>query len=561
MADSYQDLHVLIDRIITTFGRLDPHGNGLMKREDFFGVFRRLDQMRGGAVDDLEMAMHCSGLCNKADGMINYINAIRSLFSSSTDYGSTQIALDLLENMLCAEGHEMKLEIPAQCASHTLACRKCDIMCHHECAVWICHSCDHTVCAGCVGDDQPHKKPELKREVSLQRERSCRRTSSNFKEILACSGQSSAYCSQSSDKEDKKHEEPTQDRSSTRVFMSCQQTPFVQQEMKRWLGAPAAEAGAHIRASIMPFNLKTQADGSMSYSMVDGTIGYDVPCYGGIPCAAVDLFGGPELTSLSKSMGIKIPASVLDKFVQGKVHKVKKLVEVARDLPECTEVDRKAADRLDGFLDAFAALTEVTCSAAWNDFVRPHVCVDDWAQKLHFDHLLSCFGFEPSFASTLRGHTVSNVVPKTGEVETATLEQYSLRWLGKMLNAYRPKGCMTDVVNLVFAMMSLGDAGQASSFSESHIIQTLKDFSQLLSQGDTSSLWVPTHFVHDAEGDDMLCWLLLQHITHSRMQVLIQLPCDQQVDAVAVKLGSMEHSTAIRDQESRNTRAILDYHK
>jgi len=133
-------------------------------------------------------------------------------------------------------------------------------------------------------------------------------------------------------------------------------------------------------------------------------------------------------------------------------------------------MDRTAADRLEGFLDAFACLKEIPSSAAWKDFVSHHVVRDDWEQRLHFDHLLSCFGFEDSFARTLRQQTVESIEPKTQEVETACLEQYSLRWLGKMLNAYRPKGVLTDVVNLVFAMMSLGASGEASFFSEFYIV-------------------------------------------------------------------------------------------
>merc|ERR1712087_335083 len=112
-------------------------------------------------------------------------------------------------------------------------------------------------------------------------------------------------------------------------------------------------------------------------------------------------------------------------------------------------------------------------------------------------------------------------------------------------------------------MMSRGAAGEASSYSESYIIKTLKEFSNILSEGNTDSLWIPTHLVHDAESDDMLCWLLLEHILRVRglyVKVLIQLPSDEHVNEIARKLAGMPHTNVIRDVDSQNVKAIQDYH-
>ena len=63
--------------------------------------------------------------------------------------------------------------------------------------------------------------------------------------------------------------------------------------------------------------------------------------------------------------------------------------------------------------------------------------------------------------------------------------------------------------------------------AESEIARKLTEVVTKVNKGDLSGLWVPTHIVHDSESDDLLCWLLLEHIHKklgSDLQVLVQFP-------------------------------------
>merc|ERR550537_1389576 len=101
---------------------------------------------------------------------------------------------------------------------------------------------------------------------------------------------------------------------------------------------------------------------------------------------------------------------------------------------------------------------------------------------------------------------------KNGEEETTTYEQFGLRWLAKALTGFKPDGCLTDVVNLIYAMM--GDPPEKDQ-TEQDVMRTLEDFKKRLASNGRSGfqdLWIPDKLVHDAESDDMLVWLLLRHV-------------------------------------------------
>ena len=151
-----------------------------------------------------------------------------------------------------------------------------------------------------------------------------------------------------------------------------------------------------------------------------------------------------------------------------------------------------------------------------------------WESRLHFDHVLQNFGFDDDAAKRLRGTKHTETDPKSGEETTQDLETFSFRWLGKAFSGYSVKGCLTDVVNLLFAMAELYDDGKdPKELAESEIARKLTEVVTKVNKGDFSGLWVPTHIVHDSESDDLLCWLLLEHIHKklgSDLQVLVQFP-------------------------------------
>eukprot|EP00966_Prymnesium_polylepis_P208392 4827608-Prymnesium_polylepis.1 len=74
------------------------------------------------------------------------------------------------------------------------------------------------------------------------------------------------------------------------------------------------------------------------------------------------------------------------------------------------------------------------------------------------------------------------------------------------------------------------------SSSRVQIAQVIDTTGRKILAGDFTDLWIPTHVVHDAETDDMLSWLLLEHVhlqLGTELQVLVQLPDDPEFDCVA----------------------------
>ena len=68
----------------------------------------------------------------------------------------------------------------------------------------------------------------------------------------------------------------------------------------------------------------------------------------------------------------------------------------------------------------------------------------------------------------------------------------------------------TQKPNLIFAMAELHDSmyKDLSKLSELQIADKISDVADRINAGRLAGLWVPTHFVHDCERDDLLCWLL-----------------------------------------------------
>ena len=304
-----------------------------------------------------------------------------------------------------------------------------------------------------------------------------------------------------------------------KLFQSHQQTRNAFEEWSRWLGGRQPES---LKVSFPPFN-----DRGESARMLPMTKKYNVPNFGVmIPKAVMPLFESDEIKALATELNIRIPKYMLDSFVQKKMWKVKVLVKAARDLGGWDE----QADRLERFATAFEnlAVDEIRGPDEWKRFVEGHVA-EGWESRLHFDHVLQNFGFDDDAAKQLRGAKHTETDPKSGEETTQDLETFSFRWLGKAFSGYSVKGCLTDVVNLLFAMAELYDDGKEDQkkLAESEIAGKITEVVTKVNKGDLSGLWVPTHIVHDSESDDLLCWLLLEHIHKklgSDLQVLVQFP-------------------------------------
>ena len=139
------------------------------------------------------------------------------------------------------------------------------------------------------------------------------------------------------------------------------------------------------------------------------------------------------------------------------------------------------------------------------------------------------------------------------------LEQYSLRWLSKAMAGYKESGCLADVANLVFAM---NGAPPSDKPTEMGVVKVIEEVISKLAAHSWSELWIPTDFVHDAESDDILAWLLLRHIHKCRgtsLQVLVQLPTPKpeypELEQFDLLFKAHDCET-FRDPSSRNANAI-----
>jgi hypothetical protein len=347
---------------------------------------------------------------------------------------------------------------------------------------------------------------------------------------------------------------PEESLSEIALFWSNHQTPPCREERRKWLAQvlsrdPAAvdEDAMNIKASMPPFNNSRKLD------LPKHILSINVPVYGpNIPNSIMKIFEPADMRALAERLSCRIPSYVLNRVVQGKMNKVLDLVKAARDSEDIAHRNGAAIDKLESFVKGFQDLkqADVTDVGVWNTFVNRYAS-SGWAKNLHFDHLLDNFGFDKEASDVLR-----KIETKNSDGETVTLEHHAFRWLSKAFAAYGVEGCMTDVVNLIFAMMGIIpkdlDEGQIAayvdSFREDHLLK--KDFSKL---------WVPNYFVMDAEVDDSLTWVILTYVHEARrttLKTFVQLPSDESIDEAAAKLGKLSDVYVFRDPEAKNQKAV-----
>jgi len=350
------------------------------------------------------------------------------------------------------------------------------------------------------------------------------------------------------------------------VFCSHQQTELATKTVKGFVGANMGR----VKASAPGFNVRGQ--GQWSATLEE----YNVPCFGPtIKNATMQLFDSAEIKGLSTRLEVDIPQPTLDAFVQGKMSKVRALLDEAERRPDRgTGRNPEAIGKLRAFVDAFEKLPKerIQSTKDWEDFVGQYIVKErqaDWQSRLHFDYVLLNFGFEQETATALQktdyqdGH------------KTVRLEEYSLRWLSKALSAFGVAGAMSDVVNLVFAMQKKTNdeiealkRGDGSTSSDSKIAAVIDEFGKRLKRKDVKGMWVPEYMVFDGEVDDTLAWLLLTYVHQCcgkpAPKVLAQLPAkDIDTDKLErVEEQLRKHGVQVfRDPESTNVKNLLSNFK
>mmetsp|Transcript_68597 Transcript_68597/g.191217 ORF Transcript_68597/g.191217 Transcript_68597/m.191217 type:complete len:236 (+) Transcript_68597:2-709(+) len=230
------------------------------------------------------------------------------------------------------------------------------------------------------------------------------------------------------------------------------------------------------------------------------------------------------------------------------------MIKAAREEPTLAEGQKAAIDNVESFAKEFEVLTpaDVPDLDAWDAFLGKHF-EKGWEQRLHFDRILGIFGFEEEAAAKLR--KMEYVWP---DGEKVSFEQHSLRWLSKAFAAYGPPGPVTDIVNLVFAMMP----APTEQVDQGVVEEMVEKFRRKLESKDFSDLWIPSHFGMDAETDDSLCWVILEYIHRargSRLNMLVQLPTDSTLDAIAAEISKAANREVLRDPDSMNAKAVKKY--
>jgi len=338
-----------------------------------------------------------------------------------------------------------------------------------------------------------------------------------------------------------------------RLFCSHQQTEEALRVRGLWLEGLQIES---VKSSIPPFNVRLNIAWPPDWKPVD----YNVATFGvKLPRVIMDFFETEEMQRISKveRSQIPIPPYALDSFVQKKMVKVLELVAECRKPEAGMDAESlKSATKLENFAKGFTGIDakKISGPKEFEDFVHKHVA-PGWEDQLHFDHVLAMFGFTKAASDKIRGMTIK-VQEKDQEIDV-TLEHHALRWLTKAFRGYGPVGCLTDMVNLVYAVLKMEQPKEASEEAVMDAVNRLQD---KMKRNDLTDLWIPTHLVHDAETDDALTWLLLQRLHElqkTRLEVLIQMPPEEAQDELAQWLKN--HGTKIqvfRDKDSSNGKAV-----
>jgi hypothetical protein len=347
-----------------------------------------------------------------------------------------------------------------------------------------------------------------------------------------------------------------------RLFTSHQHTIKANDEIRKWMKEFGSEFGSteplSVKASVPPFNVRLKAQ------LLDGLVEFNIPSYGvRLPRAIMKLFDSEGFKSLAAELQIPVPYYAMDTFVQKKMKKVLDMVDVASKRPDCSSgKNQEAVEKLRAFATEFKDLKGGVDIKSPEDFmawVEKH-CPPGWEDRLHFDHLLPAnFGFEEQTANELRQTAFE--FEDNGEMKSEKLENHSLRWLGKAFKGWAPVGCLTDCINLIYAMTSHIPPENAD---ENVVVAAVEQFKQKIDAHEYSSLWIPTHYVHDAEVDDALSWLLLEYLHRlqsSKLYVLVQLPengGEYTFDPLEVKTNNLPAGRyrVFRDQESGNGKAV-----
>lgn len=304
------------------------------------------------------------------------------------------------------------------------------------------------------------------------------------------------------------------------IFVSCQQTQGAFRVLQRLVSPRISPELATVKLSSPRYNMEdwTVTNHHLlewaSFFSDRSPPRYDITCFGVlIARSIVKLFSHPMFDA-DRGRINKLLEYAMDTFVQTKVAKIMPLVNELsnRGLND-------AVAKISKFLVAFPVLKldDIKNEQDWCTFLKEVGIPDGWETKLHFDHVLGLFGVDAVTAQQVRETKFQD------KNETVTLEQYSLRWLSKAIGAYKIVGCLTDVVNLIYAMLKIDPNVKQT---ELDVCNTIETFGVWLSNGNFKShMWIPDVIIHDNEKDDALCVILCRAL-NAKLEEYVQIPAD-----------------------------------
>ena len=210
--------------------------------------------------------------------------------------------------------------------------------------------------------------------------------------------------------------------------------------IREWLGDVTITSAY---ASLPPFNRQHPEH-------IFPSIAVDEKCFEpAVQELLIGLFDNDSVRLTAGMYNITLPEVTLSSFIQGKMCKVEKLVEISRNICKARQ-DIEATDKLNAFVKAFSALTkdDIRSKNDWDSFLSKHMS-HGWENRLNVNCILENFGFSTEASAQLCEYMVDD------DGKEKTLSRYSIRWLSKIFTAYGPEGCLTDVANLLSAMWSV----------------------------------------------------------------------------------------------------------
>jgi hypothetical protein len=238
-----------------------------------------------------------------------------------------------------------------------------------------------------------------------------------------------------------------------------------------------------------------------------------------------------------------------------------KLLPLEKILREEGEID--AANRLQNFMIWFGSLNRksVTTFDKWVEQVSQFL-LPGWElpEGLEINRLIPLLGVEEGKAkrimeNILKEEQVKDPKKKVGDTY--------VRWLSKFASGFRIAGCVTDLVNLLFAMYHGYTEVHVTEATEISLVIMLQDILDHLEKNDWSVFKIFMKFIFmDAEDDDV--WAYMFSLAAACQTNLSEPVCLMQLPSVdfsfVASRFSIDSNNILYDDMSKNQKKLEIIH-